>query len=166
MSIKFQCHNCHNEVTAPDAAAGKKGKCPFCGQSNEIPLPVAEDDMIPLAPIDEEAETRERAERHALFEREKDLLAETGGESPVPLEHRSDLGSEDLHHFVVNYCLDLFDSKLAQAEQSAEQLTRYGPLGAEAVDDLLTGKAMEPALDRIPRAVMQGFLKQLKEQVG
>jgi len=166
MPIKFQCHNCHHEVTAPDAAAGKKGKCPFCGQSNEIPLPVTEDDLIPLAPIDEAAEARERAERRALYEQEKDLLGQTDGETPVPLEHRADLTSEDLHHFVVNYCLDLVDGKLPEAEKSAEQLTRYGSLAAEAVDDFLTGKAMEPALDRIPRPVMQGFLKQLKEQVG
>jgi len=166
MAIKFPCHNCHNEVTAPDAAAGKKGKCPFCGHSNEIPAPVAEEDLIPLAPIDEEAEARERAERRALYEQEKDLLEETGGAPPIPLEQREGLTGKDLHHFVVNYCLDLADGKLAQAEEHAVHLKRYGDLGADAVEDFLSGAATEPALDAIPRPVLQEFLKQLKSDVS
>ncbi len=166
MPIKFKCHNCHNEVTAPDSAAGKKGKCPFCGHTNEIPAPVDEDDLIPLAPIDDEEEARARAERQALYEREKALLEETGGPAPVPLEHREDLTSEDLHHFVVNYCLDLADGKLAQADEHVAQLNRYGEPGARAVEDFISGTATEPALDHIPRPVIQGFLKQLKGQLA
>ena len=166
MPIKFKCHNCHNEVTAPDSAAGKKGKCPFCSHTNEIPAPVDEDDLIPLAPIDDEEEARARAQRQALYEQEKALLEETGGPPPVPLEDREDLASEDLHHFVVNYCLDLANGKLAQADEHVAQLNRYGELGAQAVEDFISGTATEPALDHIPRPVIQGFLKQLKGQLA
>jgi len=166
MAIKFLCHNCNNEVTAPDAAAGKKGKCPFCGHSNDIPAPLPPEELIPLAPVDEEAE-RQRAEEVArLREQERELLGELGGEEPVPLEHREDLTSADLHHFVVNYCLDMSQGKLQRAEQHAEKLRQHKPLGAAAVEDFLTGSAVEPALDHIPRPVILAFLKKLKESVA
>jgi phage FluMu protein Com len=166
MPITFRCGGCKKEVTAPDTAAGKKGKCPHCGRMNPIPLPPEEDDdVIPLAPLDEEEERRAQAERRALYEQEQELLSETGGPVLVPLEHRGDLTSEDLHHFVVNYCLDLADGKLPRAEQNVEQLRRFGMLGIEAVDDFIEGMATEPALDHIPRPVLQGFLKELKSRV-
>jgi len=170
MSITFQCQSCRKEVTAPDAAGGKKGKCPFCGEMNEIPLPpeAGEDDdgLIPLAPIDEEAERREREERRNLYAQEQNLLAESGGTPPVPLEHRDDLTSEELHHFVVNYCLDMAEGKLDRAQTYVAQLKGFGALGTQAVEDFASGTVDEPALKQIPQPVLQAFLKQLTEQAG
>ena len=75
MTIAFQCHSCHNEVKAPDQAAGRMGKCPFCGHSNRIPERVEEEEeLIPLAPIDEQEEQRSQRERRALYEQEQALL--------------------------------------------------------------------------------------------
>ena len=165
MPIKFQCHNCHNEVTAPDAAAGKKGKCPFCSHTNEIPAPIPDEDLIPLAPIDEEEEQRTRQEIHALYELEASLLDEARPPPPIPLDQQKDITSDDLRHFVVNYCLDLADGKLERAETHVEQLKRYGRLGGQAVEDFISGSATDPALDQVPRPVIQGFLKQLKGQI-
>ena len=165
MSITFQCHHCHNEVTAPDAAGGKKGKCPFCGHTNEIPAEVDEEELIPLAPIDEEEERKAKEEARALYEQEQALLAETGGEPPIPLDQRKDLEGKDLHHFVANYCIHMADGKLPNAEQEVVQLRRYGVVGVQAVEDFISGTAMEPALDQIPRPVLQGLLKELRARV-
>ena len=44
MPITFRCEGCQKDVTAPDAAAGKRGRCPFCGHLNAIPHLVDEDD--------------------------------------------------------------------------------------------------------------------------
>jgi phage FluMu protein Com len=170
MPITFRCQACQKDVTAPDAAAGRRGKCPFCGQMNDVPLPIPpqeeDEDMIPLAPLDEEEEQQAERERRVLYEQELALLDEAGVETtPVPLDQREDLQTEELHHFVVNFCLEMADGKLQQAQQQALQLKRYAPLGSQAVDDFLTGLATEPALDRIPRPVLHAFLKDLRERV-
>ena len=168
MPIKFPCRKCGKEVTAPDAAGGKKGKCPFCGELAEIPAPPpseADDDLIPLAPIDEEEERREQATRRALFEQEQALLKETGGPPPVPLEQREDLASEDLHHFVVNFCLDMADGKLDRAHKLAEKLRGFAETGREAVMDFIAGRVTEPALKHIPVPVLAAFLDQLKDRL-
>ncbi|MFB3892271.1 MAG: RNHCP domain-containing protein [Phycisphaerae bacterium] len=166
MTITFKCQRCQKEVQAPDAAAGKRGKCPFCGNSVHIPEPVAEGDILPLAPIDQEEERRREEERHRLLRQQKDLLSETGGQqTEPPLEQREDLSPEHLHHFVVNYCLDMAGGKLDRAETYVPQLKKFGVTGRAAVDDFLSGRALEPALDSIPARVLQGFLAELRDKL-
>ena len=77
MGIDFQCQHCRKKVNAPDSAAGKRGKCPFCGQSNYIPTPLTEDDVLPLAPLDEEEERQRRAKLSDLYRQEEALLSES-----------------------------------------------------------------------------------------
>ena len=165
MPITFRCQSCHKEVTAPDSAAGKTGKCPYCGQANLVPAGADEDNEIPLAPIDEAEEVARQEQIRALYEQEQDLLSEIGGPPPIPLDQLKDIQSSDLHHFVVNYCLDMADGKLQRAEQHVEQLQRYGMVGYQAVEDFLSGMATEPAMDHIPRPVLLGFLRELKAQI-
>jgi phage FluMu protein Com len=38
MAIEFPCARCGQQVRTPDSAAGKKGKCPGCGQVQQIPF--------------------------------------------------------------------------------------------------------------------------------
>ena len=166
MSITFRCEHCHKQVEAPDNAAGKRGKCPHCGRSSYIPSPVSEDDVLPLAPIDEEEERRIKAEKEKLLRQERALYSETSQEPPIPLEDRPDIGSEDVQHLVVNYCLDMAGGKLERAETYVGELARFGAAGLQAVDDFITGKAIEPALDSVPTRVLQGFLKQLRAKLG
>jgi len=165
MTITFRCEHCRRDVKAPQQAAGKRGKCPFCGQSSYIPAPIEVDDLPDLAPIDEEEERREKESVRALRQQEHDLIAETGGDAPVPLDQREDLVAEDLHHFVVNYCLDMFNGKLGRAGSHAQKLKEFGQTGADALKDFQAGKAAEPALGDIPEPVLQGFLKQLAEEL-
>ncbi len=164
MSITFQCEHCRKEVKAPDAAAGKRGKCPFCGQSNYIPSPTS-GEALPLAPIDDEEERRREEEAHRLLNQEKALLSDRGAEADEPLEHREDLAPEDVHHFVVNYCLDMANSNLQRAPAHVRRLKEFGALGVTAVDEFLKGNVEEPALKAIPERVLRGFLKQLRDQL-
>jgi len=168
MTIKFRCEHCGKKVEAPDTAGGRRGRCPYCKQPNYIPAPVSEEDVYELAPEDEAERKRAREEEAALRRQEEALLAETGGgeQAPVPIEHREDLTAEDLHHLVVNYCLDMADSKLQRAAQHLAELKKASPaVAAEAVADFAGGKTIEPALDRIPGKVLQGFLQQLRQQI-
>ncbi len=166
MSITFQCEHCRKEVQAPDSAAGKRGKCPHCGQSNYIPQPVSEDDLLPLAPLDEEEECRTAREIEQLRRQESDLIAEIGGrDESVPLEHREEVKSEDVHHYVVNYCLDMANSRLERAETHVRELKKFGAAGREAVGDFLSGRVIEPALNSIPRELLNGLLTQLNNNL-
>lgn len=38
MTIEFYCKQCYQKVETPDSTAGKKGRCPHCGQIAMIPL--------------------------------------------------------------------------------------------------------------------------------
>lgn len=165
MGITFHCEHCHKEVKAPDETTGKRGKCPYCKQSCYIPIQVSEDDIIPLAPIDETEERRMEQQRMELLKREREILAEIGGDPAVPLEHREDLTSTDLHHFVVNYCLDLSGGQKERAQTHVGDLKKYGGLGMEAVEDFLTGKVQEQALENIPSETLERFLRQLGDQL-
>ena len=142
MSITFVCQYCRKEVKAPESAAGKRGKCPHCGETSFIPDPAVADDEIPLAPIDEEDEKTEAA-----------------------TEQREDYRAEDLYPFVVSYCVDMANSQLERAQTSARKLKQYGFTGIQAVDDFIQGREIDPNLDSIPPKLMQAFLKQLRDDL-
>lgn len=164
MSITFNCEHCGNEIKAPDTAGGKRGKCPYCQQSNYIPLPVSEEDIIPFAEEEEQA-----APQHEymadLLRQEKELLAETGGKPETPLEHREQVAAKDLYHFVVNYCLDLSSGKLDRAATYVPKLKKFGSPGKQAVEDFISGRTIEPALSAIPGRVLAGFLTDLRDKL-
>ena len=133
------------------------------------PEPAApdDDDLLGLAPIDEDEE-RQREERvRELMEQERELLADTDGAKP--LANREDMDASDLHNFIVNYCIDMAGGKLERAKTHADQLRKYRGLAGEAIDGFLAGKA-EPAdqqaLAHIPPPVLAGFLKSLKGDLG
>jgi len=169
MPITFRCEHCGKKVEAPDSAGGKRGRCPYCKQSNYIPAPVDEDEIIPLAP-EEDDQTQRSAEAEAedLRRQERELLAEMGGADAtvVPLDQRDNLKPEDLHHLVVNYCLDLADSRLERAETHVRQLKKVRRMAVEAVNDFLSGKVKEPVLEKVPPKLLEGFLRQLREALA
>jgi len=159
MSIKFRCESCHKTVEAPDSAAGKRGRCPYCGHSCYIASPMSED-IIPLA-VGGDEESPGKDETQELTALDRELLSEMGRDPSIPLEERDDLSSEDLHHLVVNYCLDMFNGNLARAEGTAEQLGKFKFTARQAVEDFRLGKADEDALKVLPPKVRKGFLEAL-----
>lgn len=166
MSITFRCEHCHQDVKAPDSAGGKRGKCPYCQKSSYIPAPVAQDDLLDLAPVDEEDERRQQAEAQALWQQDLALLdSSDGAPASPPLEQREDLTPEDLHHFAINYCLDMANSNLDRAPAHVAKLKQFGSLGSQAVDDLLADEMLAPALSSLPEPLVRGFLKQLREEL-
>jgi len=162
MSITFRCEGCHKMVEAPDSAAGRRGKCPHCGQSSYIPEPSKEEEVIPFAPEDEAEEKALQEEIKSLLAKEHDILHEMGGGPEMPLEHKEDLSSQDLHHFVVNFCLDRFKGNLARADEHIRKLKPFKFTAIEAVEEIENGKAREPVLDAIPKKLLEAFLKDLK----
>jgi phage FluMu protein Com len=165
MSITFRCEHCNKEVKAPDAAGGKRGKCPFCGQSNYIPSPVSEADILDLAPEDPQEERRRAEKLKALYQKEHDLIAQSGASPAVPLEHKEQVTSDDLHHFVINYCLAMARGNIEAADLQLTQLRKFGALSARAVEDIAGGKVREPELEKIPRLSRGKYLNILRERL-
>ena len=161
MTISFRCEHCRKKVEAPDQAGGRRGRCPYCKGECYVPKPVADDELLPLAEEDPAAEAQHQQELARLAEAQRALRKDLDSEPAAPLEHREDLKAEDLYHLVVNYCLALADSKLPQAEAHAKELHKHRHLAMTAVDDFVTGRTVEAALQRIPGKLLQGFLMQL-----
>lgn len=167
MPISFRCTHCGKQVEAPDAAAGKRGKCPFCKETNYIPLPADQRDVIPLEDIDEDEERRRQEEIRRLRQAEKEFLADNTPEAPaVPLEHKENLSAADLYHFAINYCLDMSAGKLDRAALHVEKLRKFGPLALDAVVEIASGRYTEPAIKHIPAPVLKGYCKKLREQLA
>jgi hypothetical protein len=57
MTIQFHCPTCKRKLRAPEASAGKKGKCPGCQKMFQVPAPVyeAEEARSSILEIDEQA---------------------------------------------------------------------------------------------------------------
>lgn len=164
MTIRFHCDHCGRMVEAPDSAGGQRGKCPYCHNSNYVPAPPDQVEEIDLAPLDEEDEKRRQREVADLLEAERELRMESAPveDSPRLTEHDPDeVKAADLHHLVVNYCLDMAAGNLERAETHVQKLRGYPSINREAVDDFLSGRTLEPTLDAIPVKVLQGFLKNL-----
>ena len=165
MTIKFRCESCHKTVEAPDSAAGKRGKCPYCGHSSYIAKPVEEEDLIPLSADGEEGNSGADQESQEIKAMERELLHEMDREPSVPLDQKEDLSSEDLHHLVVNYCMDMFGGNLERAESVARDLKKLKYTAVRAVEDFESGKATEGVLKTIPAKVLRGFLAELKKRI-
>jgi hypothetical protein len=171
MTIVFQCEHCHKKVKAPDDAAGRRGKCPHCGQGSYIPAPVSEEDLVPLAEVDEQEEARRRAEIERLLQAERELLHEQSAPAhqadDVPTGGRSDATApEQLYHHVVNYVLDMSNGNLERAKAHVAKLKAHGFAAHQAVEDFQRGKAQEEVLDPLPKRVLTGYLTQLKSDLG
>ena len=166
MTIKFHCEHCGKLIQAPDNAGGRRGKCPHCPGSNYIPTPDATE--IDLAPLDEGDELERRQEIDSLMAAERDLLSHTTRAESAPRlneKHADQISSKDLHHLVVNYCLDMAAGQLERADRAAFELNGHHDANRQAISDFVTGQVLEPALDAIPTKVLQGFLANLMKQM-
>lgn len=165
MAITFQCDHCGKKIEAPDSAGGKRGRCPYCKQTNYIPAPVAEEDLFDMAPEDGADEARRQAELKSLRSQERDLITELAdmGAPAEPLEWRHDLKPEDIYHYVVNYCLDMANSNLERAQTHVAELKKVRRTTVVAVEEFLSGKATEPVLNDIPPKLLNAFLTQLRD---
>ena len=166
MTIGFSCEHCGKRVEAPDKVGGKRGRCSYCKQACYIPSSVAEEDLYDLAPEDEAQAAQAAAERERLLQQDPGLRSDGGdGGASIPLEHKERVSAEDVSHHVVNYCLDMAASNLERTAVHIDKLRTSRVAAVQAVDDFISGKAIEPALDQIPGKVLHGFLRQLRKEL-
>ncbi len=162
MSIELHCPKCQKLIRAPDEAGGKRGKCPYCKGSMYIPMPVSDDDVIPLAPIDPEEERRDAELRHESAKYASDV-AHAGG--VVDPDSGPNGGEVDVDADLAAYVLAMHQSDLAAAEAATARLKRAGVSARKRIKGAI-GDPDSLACGDVPPPLVQGFLKKLKGDVG
>ncbi len=172
MSIELHCPNCRQLIRAPDDAGGKQGRCPYCKSMVYIPTPIPEDEIIPLAPIDEDSERRaeqlwdESVRYIASVDKESSKTADDDsggarrGAAPEPPGEVVDVGA-----MVTKFVLAMKDSDLDEAERITTRLKRIGVRARDHVESLFLDQ-MPPKIKDVPPPLVKGFLKSLLERLS
>ena len=124
-----------------------------------------DDDIIPLVPLDPEEEHRRLELRKELAELGRELIASTGENVVIPLEHRENLSAADFEHFVVNYCLDMYRGHPEKTYAYVKTMRKHLDFGREALGNLRSGKTTEPALNIIPKEKLEELFNKLAGQL-
>jgi hypothetical protein len=184
LSIELHCSSCGKLIRAPREAAGRRSRCPACGNSLYIPTPEDEIQELPLAPEDE---VERRQEEELLAERrrlDRILLRETSlpGEPParsgdaagrsgggaaresVPREPVSS-GAESIESVVLAWLRAMRQSDLSRADQHLHTLLRQRAEAVALLDRLAADQMPPPAMADVPPAVYHGFLRNLRTQL-
>lgn len=174
MPIELHCPKCQKPLRAPDDAGGKRSKCPGCGNSVYIPMPVSDEDIIPLAPIDEDEERRAEEERRESlrFAAIVDKATEGGapdpgskgkpaaGARPAPRAADAPGVVVELKTEVESFVLAMKDSKLDVAEAAVGRLRKAGDRARDYVQTMMLDE-IPPKIGNLPPPLIQGFLKNL-----
>lgn len=177
MGIQVHCEHCRQTIIAPDDSGGKSGKCPHCGGAVYIPMPAEGDEgELSLAPIDEEAERRERKAAQEARALQYQLLHEQGvpgepssrknvrlSDSTAPAS--AGLPVKELNRLVVHYVEAMAGGKLDEAEKIIARLTGQRLQVLTILDNLATEELSAYGLPALPRPVLLGFLKQLRSRL-
>jgi len=179
MPIEFRCQACGKLVRAPEQSGGKHGKCPYCNISVFIPTPPEESDEIGLTPVNEEAAAhreqlrKESTDYAASVDQDEvpkyDLHASSkAGVSSKPGRlNDTSLGRDaaaDVAVEVNKFVRAMHKSKLDVADRITTRLKQRKSQSKDYVQGLMvdqTGAAVED----IPPALVQGFLKTLLERL-
>jgi hypothetical protein len=172
MSIELHCTKCGKLVRAPDDAGGRRGKCPYCGESVYIPLPPDENDEIRIAPVDEEEERRAEELRRESTEYFASVghgtdVPETGGAADTGRRADATPAADevvDIDLEVEAYIAAMRDSKLDIVEQTSERLKGTGSRARDYVQNLLHDE-MLPEVKGVPPPLIKAFLKKLLDRM-
>jgi len=170
MSIKFPCEHCGKQVEAPDAAGGKRGKCPSCRQTVYIPMPSDQLEPLDIAPVDE-AEERERARlrketqdlQNRLLQERDAPPAAADAAKPRPVEQVF-TPKLDMETLIVEYAQAMAAGDLERAEELATDIRTDMSAAREIMERLMVDELPPESLANIPRPVLVGFFKQLREK--
>lgn len=168
MAIEFHCNHCGRMIRASAEHSGKSGKCPSCHQSVYIPTPSEDLEPLRLAPLDQTEEQRrerlldESRELAQRLRKEKDAPPEVA--KPTLPEPVGDVRLEiDMEGLIIEYAVEMAAGNLVAAEELAADIRSDMSQAEEVIQRLMVDELPPPRLAKIPRPVLVGFLKQLRE---
>jgi hypothetical protein len=171
VSIELHCNSCGKLVRAPRDAAGRRGKCPACGNILYIPTPQEEIEELPLAPEDAADEARQAAleeERRRLdwvLAKERSAGGDTSSSPPPPPRASAGKDRININDAVIGYLKAMTSSDLDGASRFLSLLRVRRDDTLAVVDRLAADQMTPPALGNIPMGVYQGFLKNLRTRL-
>lgn len=170
MAIEFHCDHCGHKVRTSSENAGKRGRCPSCHQSVYIPTPSEDIELLRLAPLDEDAERQKqrlleksREVVRSIREERTELPAEAAAESALPEPEGDVRLPSDVETLVTQYILCMSQGELDEAEELARDIRRDMARADEFIQRLTIDELPPARLAGIPRALILGFIKQLRE---
>jgi phage FluMu protein Com len=179
MPIEIHCVHCNKLVRAPDNAAGRRGKCPYCHNEVYVPTPPEEIEELDLAPEDDDWRKRKRAldeEAKAIgdaLRHEKEVPedgAPGGGEQldDIPLAGDasapaggSTSSRQGVEGLVIEFLVAMKNSQLDKAEEVAGQLKGQSAATQAFVQQLSMDPMPPPEVGDLAPGVMKGLLKDL-----
>jgi len=166
MTITFHCEHCGRKIEAAKSAAGKWGRCPGCHNKIYVPdMEVGEE--LKLAPVDESEEEKRkqlmdetyRLRQRILLEREDSNL------QPAPGGTADQVSEKKLTDNIVTYLRLMADGDLDQAQRLAKSIMPGGKKAIELLDRIAVSEVPEPGLSDIPRQVLSGFIRTLRNKL-
>lgn len=179
MAIEFHCEHCNHLIKASPEAAGRTGKCPYCGGETYIPSPVEEDSgELPLAPLDQDDEQQRRKEAAEAAAVQRQLLREQAapgetksrrrppGPPTVAAEAAGRPSARQLNSLVAQYVEAMSEGRLERAGELTAEMSKHRSLVLPILDEVANENLSASfGLPPLPRPVLQGFLKQLRTKL-
>lgn len=176
--IRLTCEYCGKAVRAPHELAGKRSKCPACGNSLYVPTPEDEIEELPLAPEDvsdlqhEAALLAERRKLDLLLSHEDKPADDPGSGSGRSGGADSGAGSTGAldsanrtERAIRNYLAAMRASDLAAADRAMTVLRMQPRTARETIDRMAADQIPPPEVGGLPAGVYQGFLKTLRSKL-
>lgn len=170
MAIEFHCEHCGKHVRAADEHGGKTAKCPSCQQPVYVPEPVKDDEVLKLAPLDPRDEVerarllRETAELTRKIRTDKETGAEPGPRRPAAAPDNIPTRDVDVEPLVIEYVQLMAKGDLVAAEELARDIRKHWTAAEAVMQRLTIDEIGHPSLRSIPRPVLVGFFKRLREK--
>lgn len=176
MAIEFSCEHCGKTIRTGDEHAGKRGRCPACHQSVYIPTPSDQVELLDLAPLDENEERRKARLMQETRELTRKLLTDRdklppepagaagGGRASASHVETPPPPKMDAETLAIEYAIAMADGDLATADEMARELRKNMAVAEQVIQRMLLDEMPHAALAKIPRPVLVGFFKQLREK--
>lgn len=166
MAIEFHCEHCGKPVRAANEHAGRHAKCPSCHQAVYVPTPDADIEPLRLAPLDpgeEREKQRMAAEERALRSRilrDREAGPDVG---PPPPPETTPPPKIDVETLIIEYALAMADGDLKEAQDLLSEIRKDMRKAEDVMQRLMIDEMPPPQLSKIPRPVLVGFFKQIRE---
>jgi len=170
MAIEFHCSHCGKLVRAPDETGGKRGKCPSCQQMVYIPMPGDQLEPLEIAPVDETEESertrllKETQDLRQRLLRERDAPHAAGDTAKPPPTEQPLPPMLDMQTLLVEYAQAMAAGDLERADELAADIRTDMNAANDVIDRLILDEIPPESLANIPRPVLIGFFKQLREK--
>ena len=167
MSIVFHCEHCGKKIKASNTAGGKWEKCPSCHNKLYIP-DLNSGDELKLAPIDGEAEEKQKELMNETYHLTQEILLEREVPDGPPGTGKPATGisEKELTKNIILYLRQMADGELDEAVKTADLIAPYSRQTVNILDTIAVSEMPEPELADVPPQVLSGLIRNLRTRIS